>query len=133
MTVAPDPLVASVDTFDGVPASAGPVVSRTVTVNDPVAVLPAASVAEQLTVVVPSGNVEPEGGVHVTTGFAGFASVAVAVKVVTAPDGPCASTVVFAGRFSVGGVVSHETTFAVTGSDCVRVIAVLFTFVPDAV
>src|SRR6185436_6712519 len=38
----------------------GPVVSRTVTVNEPVASLPAASVAVQSTVVVPSGNVRGE-------------------------------------------------------------------------
>jgi hypothetical protein len=43
----------------------GGVVSRTVTVKDPLAVLPAASDAEQATVVVPSGNVAPEAGVHV--------------------------------------------------------------------
>jgi hypothetical protein len=39
-------------------------VSFTVTVNVQVAVLPEASVAVQVTVVVPFGKVEPEGGVQ---------------------------------------------------------------------
>lgn len=42
----------------------GAVVSRTVTVNDPLAVLPAASLAEQVTVVVPSANVAPDGALQ---------------------------------------------------------------------
>jgi hypothetical protein len=36
----------------------------TVTVNEQVALLPDASVAVQVTVVVPNGNVEPGGGVQ---------------------------------------------------------------------
>ena len=43
----------------------GPVVSTTFTISEPVDELPWASVAEQLTVVNPSGNVDPEVGVHV--------------------------------------------------------------------
>jgi hypothetical protein len=43
-------------------------VSCTMTLNVPVALFPAASVAEQLTVVSPSGNVELEAGVHVIDG-----------------------------------------------------------------
>ena len=78
MTIAPDALVASVVMFDGAEI-AGPVVSRTVTVNEPAAVLPAVSVEEQLTVVVAMANVEPDDGAHVTTGAAGALSVAVAV------------------------------------------------------
>src|SRR5260370_14204413 len=46
--------------------NAGGVVSTTVTVKLPVDVLPAVSVAEQFTVVVPSGKIEPEGGEQVT-------------------------------------------------------------------
>ena len=42
----------------------GGVVSRTSTWNEPVELLPALSAAVQLTVVVPSVNVEPDGGVH---------------------------------------------------------------------
>lgn len=56
----------------------GGVVSSTVIVKLPFAVFPAASVAEQLTVVVAIGNVLPEPGTHVTAGLAGLASVALA-------------------------------------------------------
>jgi hypothetical protein len=44
----------------------GAVVSLTVTVNVAVALLPAASVAVQVTVVLPSANMEPEAGRHTT-------------------------------------------------------------------
>ena len=44
----------------------GGVVSLTVTLKLPSASLPALSVAEQLTVVSPSGKVLPEAGVQVT-------------------------------------------------------------------
>jgi hypothetical protein len=47
-------------------ASIGPVVSTTVTLNVLLAVLPAASVAEQLTMVVPRGKVLPEAGEQLT-------------------------------------------------------------------
>jgi hypothetical protein len=40
-------------------------VSLTVTVNEHVAVFPDASVAVQVTVVVPSWKVEPEAGTHI--------------------------------------------------------------------
>jgi hypothetical protein len=81
-------------------------VSTTVTVNEPLPVLPAASRAEQLTVVVPNGKVEPEAGLHVTGGFGVTASVAVAVNLTVAPDGPVASTVMFRGTETTGRVVS---------------------------
>ena len=51
-------------------------VSLTVTVNVQLAVLPAASVAVLVTVVVPFGKVEPEGGL-LTTVTPGQLSVAV--------------------------------------------------------
>src|SRR5215216_5241262 len=64
----------------------------TVTVKLPLAVLPWASVAEQLTVVVPTGNVSPEltatGGspfVQFTLTEPSTRSVALAVKVAVAP------------------------------------------------
>jgi hypothetical protein len=53
-------------------------VSLTVTVNEQEAVLPAASVAVQATVVVPFGKVEPEGGAQ-TTATPGWLSSAVTV------------------------------------------------------
>jgi hypothetical protein len=55
----------------------GAVVSCTVTWNEADAVLPCASVAVQCTVVVPSGNVEPEPGVQLTTTDPSTVSVAV--------------------------------------------------------
>jgi hypothetical protein len=50
--------------------------SSTVTVNEQEAVFPAASVAVQLTVVVPTGKGLPEGGVQVTLTGPGQLSVA---------------------------------------------------------
>jgi hypothetical protein len=38
--------------------------SKVVTTKLQLAVLPAASVAVQVTVVIPAGNVDPEGGLH---------------------------------------------------------------------
>src|SRR5829696_4353678 len=57
----------------------------TVTVKLLLPVLPVASVAEQLTVVVVMANVLPEAGVQVTIGFAGVVSVAVATKLSGVP------------------------------------------------
>jgi hypothetical protein len=61
----------------------GGVVSTTVALKLPEAMLPAASVAAQVTVVAPGANVLPEGGVHVTVGLGELALVALAVKVTT--------------------------------------------------
>jgi len=85
----------------------GTVVSCTFTVKLPSAVLPAASVAEQLTVVVVIPNVEPEAGVHVTGTAPSTLSVAVALYVTAAPDGPVASAVIAEGRVNTGAVVSE--------------------------
>jgi hypothetical protein len=73
----------------------GAVVSTTVTLNVvEVAAFPAASVALQITPVVPRENVEPEVGKQVTVGL-GLLSVAVGLVYVTgAPDGDVASTFV---------------------------------------
>jgi hypothetical protein len=97
----------TVEPLDGeVIDTVGAVVSLTVTVKLPFAVLPDESVAEQLTVVVPRGKVEPEAGVHVTVTAPSTSSVAVAVYVTTAPDELVASTVMLDGRERVGAVVS---------------------------
>src|SRR5437660_1624994 len=70
---------------------AGGVVSRTVTLKLFVAGLPWASVAAQLTVVAPIGNVVPEPGVHTTGTLPSTRSAAVgAAKVTTAPLCPAA-------------------------------------------
>jgi hypothetical protein len=59
---------------------------RTVTVKEHVAVLPAASVAVAVTVVVPKGKVLPDAGTA-TTVTPGALSVATTVNVTTAPPG----------------------------------------------
>jgi len=76
----------------------------TVTVNEQlVDVLPEASVAVQLTEVVPTGNVDPEAGTQVTVA-PGQLSIAVAVKFTTAEHWPAVlPTVIFAGQVTVGG------------------------------
>ncbi len=62
-------------------------VSATVTVNEQVDVLPDASVAVLVTVVVPFGNVEPDAGLE-TTVTPGQLSVAVTLKLTTAEHFP---------------------------------------------
>jgi len=84
----------------------GGVVSCTVTVNDAVLVLPAASVAVHITVVVPNEKVEPEAGEHVTGIEPSKLSVAVAVYATVAPAGDVASAVIGAGTVIDGGVAS---------------------------
>jgi hypothetical protein len=64
-------------------AICGGSVSLTVIVKEQVAVLPDASVAVAVTVVVPGGNVEPDGGLE-TTVTPGQLSVALTVKLTTA-------------------------------------------------
>jgi hypothetical protein len=83
----------------------GLVVSCTVTWNEADVVLPAASLAVQVTVVVPIGNVEPLAGVHEKL-VTPTSSVAVAEYVTTVPPGPAASTVMSDGTVTTGGVVS---------------------------
>ena len=75
----------------------GAVESLTVTLNDFVAVLPLVSEAEQLTVVVPVGNVEPEAGLHVTGREPSTKSVAVTANDTTAPEELVASAVIVDG------------------------------------
>src|SRR5215212_1716882 len=71
-----------------------------------VASFPAASVALQLTVVSPSGNVEPEAGSHVTFTEPSTSSVADASNVTSAPFGPVASSTLLPGSINSGAVVS---------------------------
>src|SRR5687767_167679 len=87
----------------------GDLVSCTCTVKLPLAVMPDAPVAEQLTTLVPSRNVLPEDGVQVRVGAIGFASLAVAVKLTAAPEGVVASTTILPGRLSTGGLLIHAT------------------------
>ena len=89
---------------------AGAVVSRTVTVNDPVEVFVCASAAEQSTDVGPKPKVAPLGGTHVTATVPSTTSAALVVKGTGAPDGPVASAVNEAGSVRVGAVVSLTVT-----------------------
>src|SRR5918993_5935581 len=103
---APCGLVASAAGGADGSVNSGGMVSCTLTVNEPVASFPAASVAEQLTVVVPNANIEPQVRSHVTSTSPSTASVAVAVYVISAPLASVASWVMSAGKFNSGGVVS---------------------------
>jgi hypothetical protein len=86
--------------------TAGASVSLTVTLNVHEAVFPAASVAVAVTKVVPTGNVDPEGGVT-TSVTPGLSSVAVTVKFTTASQTPeSVPTVISEGQVTTGGVTS---------------------------
>src|SRR6266704_1059158 len=84
-TAAPLALVASNVMFPGRVRSGG-VVSTTVIWNEPIPVLPAASVAKHWTVVAPRAKTVPEVGLQETP------------KVTAAPSGPVASDVTALGR-----------------------------------
>src|SRR2546425_319491 len=109
LTAAPVALAASTVACAGAVAI-GLVGAVTVTVNDAAVLLPCASVALQVTVVAPTGNVDPLAGVHVVATAPSSASVAEAVKVKTAPVALIASTVAFAGTVTTGPVVSVTVT-----------------------
>jgi hypothetical protein len=66
----------------------------------------------QVTVVVPNGKVEPDGGTQVTVGL-GQLSVTVAVKVTVAPAALVAAVVMFAGQKIAGGIASTTVTVVV--------------------
>jgi hypothetical protein len=131
VTILPDALVASAMMFDG-SVRVGAVVSLTVIVNDAVPVFPAASVAEQLTVVVVIGKVEPDAGLHVAVIEPSTLSVAVTVKLTEAPDGPVASTVIGEGTVSTGGVVSELLPLLDTVTEMLRVPTLLYGSYPLA-
>jgi len=84
--------------------------SRTTTVKLHPAVLPDASVAVQLTVLVPFGKVEPLNGVQTTLTPAQL-SLAVAVKAATCEHWPGAVLVtMLAGQVMLGALVSRTAT-----------------------
>src|SRR3989304_1272741 len=116
VTEAPDADVASAVISDG-RLSVGPVVSTTFTINEPVDVFPAVSVAEQSTVVEPSGNVEPEAGEHDVATSPSTRSVAVAEYVTEAPDADVASAVISDGNIIVGALLSNTVTKNVVYSE----------------
>ena len=83
------------------------------TVNEHEAVLPEASVAVQVTVVVPTGKADPEGGTQ-TTVTPGQLSDAVGAKVTgvlfAGGQVAAAATAMLAGQVIVGGWVSFTLT-----------------------
>src|SRR6266581_3486310 len=105
LTVAPEGPEASTIMVAGT-VTIGAVVSRTVTWKLPFTLFPRLSPAEQLTVVSPSGKVEPEAGEHSTETGPSTRSRAVALKVALAPFEPVASTIMSPERWSDGAVVS---------------------------
>jgi hypothetical protein len=82
--------------------------SKTVTVNEQVAVLPDASVAVQVTVVVPAGKIDPEGGVHevVTPGQLSEAVGGGNVTIAPVWLGAGVTVVTLSGQSIIGGSVS---------------------------
>jgi len=86
------------------------VVSRTVTVKlaDPVLLL--VSVAEHVTVVVPIAKTLPDARLQIGVRAPLTRSDALTVKLTVAPLALVASTVMFAGTVTVGGVVSLTVT-----------------------
>jgi hypothetical protein len=89
--------------------STGAVVSVTVTMKLPDPVLPLVSVAEQVTVVLPTGNDEPLAGAHSGVIAPSTRSDALAANVTTVPA-PVASIVMSAGTLTTGAVVSTTVT-----------------------
>lgn len=88
----------------------GSCVSFTFTVKLQVAVLPDVSVAVTVTVVVPFGNVEPDGGLA-TTVTPGQLSDPLTLKVTTLEHCPAVVVVtIFAGQVTVGACVSLIVT-----------------------
>src|SRR6185436_7881998 len=91
--------------------STGASLSVTVTVKLQLPTLPAASVAEQLTVVDPFGKAVPEAGLHVTAPRPGQLSVALVVNETTAEHWPGSLfTAMFAGQVRTGGSLSLTVT-----------------------
>jgi hypothetical protein len=88
--------------------------SNVVTTKLHIDIFPDASVPVHITVVVPTGNVDPDGGVH-TNGFAPSGQLSVTTGsgyVTTTPMLPGAGViaVVFDGQTIVGGCVSLTVT-----------------------
>jgi hypothetical protein len=102
----PAPVACTPPMFEGTDTTGG-VVSVTVTVNDAEPGLLWASVALQVTVVVPTGNVDPDAAEHVGVSDPSTASTALAApNDAVAPPGLVASTLTFPGTLTTGPVVS---------------------------
>ena len=79
--------------------------------NDALPVLPCASVAVHVTVVDPTGNVDPDAGVHVGVIGPSTVSVAVAVNVSAFPEDDVVVSLMSAGTVTTGAVVSCTVTW----------------------
>ena len=112
----------------------GGISSATVTMKLPFAVFPRESVAEQLTVVCPRGNIEPETCEQAAITGPSTKSLAEVVKLTTAPEALVAETVILEGSVNTGGVVSTTVTLklAVPTLPCVSVAVQLTVVVPNA-
>jgi len=75
----------------------------TVTTKLPLEVFPARSVAVQVVLVFPIGNILPEDGLQITTGDGSSASDTVTLKETEAPDRLVAFATTLAGTISPGG------------------------------
>jgi len=84
--------------------------SYTVTLKVPVAVFPAVSVVLQLTVVIPIGNDQPEGGLHTIATFPSTASEAEASNFTGTVDDEYAVVVISRGNVSFGATRSRTVT-----------------------
>ena len=99
-------------------------------VNVVTPIFPALSVTLQFTIVWPTENKDPDGGLHVTGPSSGDWSDAVGVKYWTAvPDGFMASFVIFSVSEKVGGKVSSFNAISVI----LKLEDVVFPTVSDAV
>ncbi len=103
----------------------GFVVSVTVIVKDFDPVFPLESVAEQITVLVPTGKVVPEVGLQLTGIAPSTLSTALALNVITAPEELVASLVMSDGTVIVGGEVSGVPIFTIIVTELVVVLPLL--------
>ena len=88
----------------------GATVSSTFTVKEQPPLLPAPSEAVHMTLVVPTGKLEPDAGSHVTVGLGSHASVAVTTNSTTVPPVPVHSAVRFPPHVTLGPTVSRTAT-----------------------
>ena len=109
----------------------GAVLSISVTVTGSVAlpVLPAASVEEHETVVVPTANFVPDAGEHVIAGEASTLSLTVAVYVTATPAGSVVVTLEGPLTLTVGAVMSLTVTANVPTVDIFPSVALQLTVV----
>ena len=137
VTVVPEALVVVVVMLAGTATTGGVVsTSVTVTLKDLEPVLPCASVALQVTVVVPTAKFAPEAGEQVAVRGPSMLSLAEAVKVTVFPEAVVAVVVMSEGTVTTGGVVSTSVTVTLKEAEavlpCASVALQLTVVVPTA-